>query len=481
MSLAAPGTNPASNLELKLPHTIGSANQLLKVDGNGQLGWADDNSGVSLSGSTNNTIATVTGANALQGESGLTFGGSTLRIEADSPQLQITESDTSTSSRLVMAGGRLYIQIAQQGQGSSTSPGIMYLTGYNNTDASEIHFKANNTYNTGHLHLEDGKVLKMGNGDDFQVEHDGNDTYLGNVTGQLVFQNDANIKFTAKTGGTERFGIYSNRVDTPHTLRLSGGWSDIGTQMCLGADANGSTYIAGYNLRINTGSNNSRTTAVYVAPNGLLGLGLSSPTNAYGIDKTLHIHSALSSGNRGAGIHLTTNSSGTASGAGARIAQVDNDLMIYNHEDSGIYLGTVGSEKVQISSTGGIQLKHYGCNRGIIWIHDGEGGSACSGMANVQQSGGRGIVSNKIFNIAANTTTDLAKSHWGGLVLVGWAGTGHQGFEQVAFGYGGTPSSQHKRTWVGSLSVTYTMSAYTLRISHNASNALDFWCILIGV
>ncbi len=42
MSLAAPGTNPASNLELKLPHTIGSANQLLKVDGNGQLGWATD-------------------------------------------------------------------------------------------------------------------------------------------------------------------------------------------------------------------------------------------------------------------------------------------------------------------------------------------------------------------------------------------------------------------------------------------------------
>ena len=80
MSLAAPGTNPASNLELKLPHTIGSANQLLKVDGSGQLGWADDNSGVSLSGSTNNTIATVTGANALQGEANLTFDGTALTL-----------------------------------------------------------------------------------------------------------------------------------------------------------------------------------------------------------------------------------------------------------------------------------------------------------------------------------------------------------------------------------------------------------------
>ncbi len=157
----------------------------------------------------------------------------------------------------------------------------------------------------------------------------------------------------------------------------------------------------------------------------------------------------------------------------------DSSTNIKFHTNSGSPNALV--ERIRFNTNGGINLYKTHCNRGIIWIHDGEGGSACSGMANVQQSGGRGIVSNKIFNIPANTTTDLAKSHWGGLVLVGWAGTGHQGFEQVAFGYGGTPSSQHKRTWVGNLTVTYTMSAYTLRISHNASNALDFWCILIGV
>lgn len=86
MSLAAPGTNPASNLELKLPHTIGSANQLLKVDGNGQLGWADDNSGLSISNNADNRIVTGTGS-ALNAEANLTFDGSTLnltgRLEAD--------------------------------------------------------------------------------------------------------------------------------------------------------------------------------------------------------------------------------------------------------------------------------------------------------------------------------------------------------------------------------------------------------------
>ena len=79
MSLAAPGTNPASNLELKLPHTIGSANQLLKVDANGQLGWADDNSGLSLSNDANNRIVTGTGS-GLNAEANLTFDGSTLDI-----------------------------------------------------------------------------------------------------------------------------------------------------------------------------------------------------------------------------------------------------------------------------------------------------------------------------------------------------------------------------------------------------------------
>ena len=89
MSLAAPGTNPASNLELKLPHTIGSANQLLKVDGSGQLGWADDNSGLSLSNDANNRVVTGTGS-GLNAEANLTFDGKTL-ISASGSYPETTE------------------------------------------------------------------------------------------------------------------------------------------------------------------------------------------------------------------------------------------------------------------------------------------------------------------------------------------------------------------------------------------------------
>ena len=74
IELKAPAS--AGDNTLTLPTNNGSANQLLKTDGSGNLSWTDDNSGVSLSGSTNNTIATVTGANALIGEANLTFNGS---------------------------------------------------------------------------------------------------------------------------------------------------------------------------------------------------------------------------------------------------------------------------------------------------------------------------------------------------------------------------------------------------------------------
>ena len=41
MSIGAPATNPASDLELKLPATVGTAGQYLTVDGSGNLTWAD--------------------------------------------------------------------------------------------------------------------------------------------------------------------------------------------------------------------------------------------------------------------------------------------------------------------------------------------------------------------------------------------------------------------------------------------------------
>ena len=114
MSLAAPGTNPASNLELKLPHTIGSANQLLKVDGSGQLGWATDSTtdstklplaGGTLTGTLNIGNGSITtGSNFSLNGNALTVTGSSGTViegkRAGSATIQATNTTDSTDLQL---------------------------------------------------------------------------------------------------------------------------------------------------------------------------------------------------------------------------------------------------------------------------------------------------------------------------------------------------------------------------------------------
>ena len=58
--------------------TVGSSGQVLKSDGT-DISWGAS-PGAALTGSTNNTITTVTGANAISGEANLTFDGATLAV-----------------------------------------------------------------------------------------------------------------------------------------------------------------------------------------------------------------------------------------------------------------------------------------------------------------------------------------------------------------------------------------------------------------
>ena len=69
------------------------------------------------------------------------------------------------------------------------------------------------TISSGVLKLTDessGSQFRLGTGNDFQIEHDGSNTYIYNLTNDLVIQNDANVKITAKTGGTQRFRFDSD-------------------------------------------------------------------------------------------------------------------------------------------------------------------------------------------------------------------------------------------------------------------------------
>jgi len=73
----------------------------LKVDGSGQLGWADDNSGLSLSNDANNRIVTGTGS-GLNAEASLTFDGNQLFVTSGSASDPLLVNSTYTNRKAII-------------------------------------------------------------------------------------------------------------------------------------------------------------------------------------------------------------------------------------------------------------------------------------------------------------------------------------------------------------------------------------------
>tara|TARA_R110000796_G_scaffold94485_1_gene199344 strand:- start:27 stop:911 length:885 start_codon:yes stop_codon:yes gene_type:complete len=106
---------------------IGSNGQVLKSDGTDAV-WGTDAGGAALTGSTNNTVTTVTGANAIQGEANLTFDGTVLKNASGILRLQnATTGSADTDGLLIEASGNeVYI---------------------NNKENANMYFRTNNTTN----------------------------------------------------------------------------------------------------------------------------------------------------------------------------------------------------------------------------------------------------------------------------------------------------------------------------------------------
>ena len=83
--IAAPSSNPASDVTFRLPNADGSAGQFMKTDGSGNLSF-DAASGTTINNNADNRLITGSGtANTLEGESNLTFDASTKRLKVNSP------------------------------------------------------------------------------------------------------------------------------------------------------------------------------------------------------------------------------------------------------------------------------------------------------------------------------------------------------------------------------------------------------------
>ena len=97
-----------ANTVYTLPADYPASNKVLQSTDAGVLSWETMSSGATLTGSTDNTIVTVTGANAIAGEANLTFDGTDLKLlkDANNADVSLTlgTSDTEAFNLQVLNG-----------------------------------------------------------------------------------------------------------------------------------------------------------------------------------------------------------------------------------------------------------------------------------------------------------------------------------------------------------------------------------------
>lgn len=115
---APPHSGFSGNITFTMPGTDGSANQVLKTDGSGNLGWVDQASGGSTSPGGSNTQIQFNNSSSFGGSSNLTFDGTNLTCggkvnasaSAASDANNLRKITTSTSSPSGGSDGDIWIK-----------------------------------------------------------------------------------------------------------------------------------------------------------------------------------------------------------------------------------------------------------------------------------------------------------------------------------------------------------------------------------
>ena len=172
--------------------------KFLREDGDNSCSWQSI-SQTALTGSTNNTITTVTGANAIQGEANLTFNGSSLTVVDDlnlsggTPQLKF---DDTTSS-----GYQSYINTDNNELRILPSSGGFGV--YTGTDANGANNTTRRLYveNDGDVKVDTGNLIigTAGKGIDFSAV-----SHAGGMTSELLdsYEEGTFTPYMRATGGS---------------------------------------------------------------------------------------------------------------------------------------------------------------------------------------------------------------------------------------------------------------------------------------
>jgi len=174
----------------ELPVADGSDGEVLETDGSGNLDWVAQTSGATLTGSTNNTVTTVTGSNAFQGEAELTFDGTDLAIGNAAPSSYINSVHGIIVGDTSDATAEIVIATSTSGIGE-----LNFTDTANTTNQAHIRYDHSNSY----------MVLNAGGGDN--IFHTGSglvgireSVHTGMTTGLTINQGGSdNIAFSIKS------------------------------------------------------------------------------------------------------------------------------------------------------------------------------------------------------------------------------------------------------------------------------------------
>ena len=260
-------------------------------DGSGLTG-----AGPSLTGSTNNTIVTVTGANAIQGEANLTFDGDDLLIRSSTDGRRISFATDGTSH---------YMKY------DNTLSGII-LNGYGG-----IAFETNGTNER--LRIDSGGRVYIGtttpgtgSGDDLTISNSSN---MG-LTLRSTTSNYCNIYFSDATSGTATYEGYISYNHATDTLEFATGHTE--------------------RLRINS--------------SGQLMLGTTTPGAAQVDTFTLE-----TSGHTGMTLFSGTSSRGQIAFGDGRSGNAQyRGVIMYEHSNDSMRFATADTTQMNISSSGHI-------------------------------------------------------------------------------------------------------------------------------
>jgi len=259
-------------------------------DGSGLTG-----TGPSLTGSTNNTIVTVTGANALQGESNLTYDGNTLQVA----------TDTNMEGIKITSSGNTYndIQISANRSGSDNHIGRI-LGQWNGQNVAAIIFNTGGDTSG----KDDGEILLATSGgganptERLRITQSGNVNIGGDysqssrtlaVNGSVLFKATEADIWMESTGPNGVWRILGSTGTNTHRFRI---YDNTNNSDRFNIDSNGYIYEPAMPFGVLHGSTgweyNNNGSGHY-----LLGNTNSSSGGGNGSDKQLNLGWTTSGGN----------------------------------------------------------------------------------------------------------------------------------------------------------------------------------------